>query len=463
VRRSLTAHRGKGWGGSGLVLGVVAALLVGCTTKQLRVENDSVITLFSNPLGRSSIGRDPRLRATFDSGWEALQARQLSTAQSEFERLLRATTLRDAELFPVRTARGIVRLAAGETDRAMADFEAALASVPGYPSAILGRAATLWVLGDDEGTLAALDPLFELDSEHRGAAELRMRATTRLTSRALDRSREAEARGDLAAALTAVEAAAERAPESAALQKRWGRLALASGRLDVAVQAYRAATSLDPQDTDSWIGLGEAHMRAGANADARAAFDTAIGLPGGRERALGHVRELRDAERTSLAGSPRLQRAIDAPVLDRAGMAALLVASLPPLKRVRPAGRPIIITDLSGSWARSEIQDIVALGVLDVYENNTFRPSAPVTRIMMAQVCAAVLALYRRAGWLAERPARTSQFVDLPPEHLAHDDVVGAVRYDVMRLDSNDAFRPFVQMGGREAMDVVARLARVAG
>ena len=113
-------------------------------------------------------------------------------------------------------------------------------------------------------------------------------------------------RGDYPTALRAVEVAAERAPESISLQKRWGRLALAAGRLDVAVQAYRAATSLDPQDADAWIGLGEAHMKAGHNADARAAFDAAVGLPGGRERALEHVRSLRADERTDLQGSPRL-------------------------------------------------------------------------------------------------------------------------------------------------------------
>ena len=106
---------------------------------------------------------------------------------------------------------------------------------------------------------------------------------------------------------------------------------------------------------------------------------------------------------------------------------------------------------------------MVALGVLDVYGNNTFRPSAPVTRVMMAQACAAVLDLYRRAGWLAERPPQASRITDLPPEHLAHDDVLSTLRYDVMRLDSTGAFRPFVQMSGREAADVVARLSRLGG
>lgn len=440
---------------AGLAALVVLTFFAGCATHRVPVRDSHVVSFFGDPLAASGVQFDDVRRDRFAGGWRAVQEGRLSEAQQVFQSLLRGAPRSDTH--PMTAALGVIQLASGAPGAALDSFEAALASRPGYSTAVTGRAAALHELGDSDKALDLLDRLLTDHPSIAGAARLRNRVRAIVLDRSLARARDAEFRGEHREALAAMKRAGELDPSNIEIAKRRGALALRLEESDEAVDAYRAATAIDDDDLDAWLGLGEAYMGVGNTPAARDAFERVAELPGGTEVAKERIPVLRTVERRDLNDSPELTRAIERPVVSRAGLAAIMASRLPMLKRVGDR-RPVIMTDVSSSWARAMIQDLVALGVLEVYENHMYRPGSPSTRVMVARAVASVLAIYRRSGWLTERPGNEVHLVDIPPEHLYHGEVRQVLRYELMTTSPGGEFRPFEAMSGREVTEVMERL-----
>jgi tetratricopeptide (TPR) repeat protein len=436
--------------------------LAGCAVRAARPRVDFDRDLFDSPLRDTALAASAEGRLRFEEGWSAYEQGDLRSAGKLFERLLESPPrgLGEVDLHPVHSALGAVELGRGQTEAALASFERALDLSPGTSAGLLGAAAALHDLGDDARAHDLLERFHLLHPGHAAAERLRERVRQSLLAQALDRAEEAERRVDARAALDALGQAALLDPGNPALRMRQGAAGLSAGDPRQAVAAFAAAAALTPQDAEAWLGLGEAHLRAGDTGEAREAFERAATLPGGLDRARERVKALREKEREEVGRRPQLADALAAPVIDRAGLAALLAARLPALNRFEPLKAPVIVTDVSTSWARAEIQQVVALGILEVYDNHTFRPELAVTRTMLARAVTAVLGNYRREGLIAEKRFDSRSLADVEAEHLAYRDVVEALRYGVMQAEGG-RFGPTDRVGGAEAAAVVGRLVQL--
>lgn len=430
--------------------------LVSCATTSLRVQNEFVPSLFGDLPRGTDLAQDPTLGHRFVAAWAALEAGNLREARVELDDLIRETPgpLRH----PIYVARGVVELTADRADAALPWFEFALASSPRYGPAHLGKAATLHLTGDDEGALLSLDQLAEISPGAPGAASLRARASDRLVGRSQEAAREAETRGDTKAALAALQVVRSLEPGNVEVQRRIGRLALAASDYPLAREAFRAVTAAYPDDADAWIGLGEANLKGGSAVAAREAYERAAELPGGLESARARVEALQVAEAAERELDPRVEQIAQGPTLDRASLAKLLRSRLPRIERVPARETPAVITDVGRSWARRDIQDLVALDIMEVYDNHTFRPDVAVNRAMLAQTLARVLRVYRAAGWLVEPRAGVPPAADIPPEHVHFQDVAEVLRYGVLGVVADGEFRPFDAASGVDAAAAITRL-----
>ena len=116
----------------------------------------------------------------------------------------------------------------------------------------------------------------------------------------------------------------------------------------------------------------------------------------------------------------RLDGVPQALMATREQLAALLGVRLDDLFKRAPRRNAVVITDTRGSWAIPWILPVTRAGVMEVYPNHTFQPSAAVRRGDLAEAASRVLSIIA-----AETPALdaswrspTRQFPDVPPAHL---------------------------------------------
>ena len=142
--------------------------------------------------------------------------------------------------------------------------------------------------------------------------------------------------------------------------------------------------------------------------------------------------------------------------LSRADLAALVDVKVTALRRVGER-EPKVAIDISGSWARDHIADVLALDIMDVYPNHTFQPGAMVRRSDVARALGRVLDLLR---WpRAHAPAPT----DMSPSNLYYDRVERVLAAGLMDLQPTGAFEPWRPVTGPEAIDSIEALVRLVG
>lgn len=203
----------------------------------------------------------------------------------------RALTLHAASL-PLRLRLGALCLDARRAAEAERAFRAATDHAPASAAAWLGQTEALWRLqrfADGQGVAAAFTarmPGHAVAAARHAAFILRAggdaRAAEREARRALHLNPD-EARGHIAltdalwrqrrgeAALQAIEAAAARLPGHAAIAAMMGEVLLSRGEATLAAAAYGRAVALPDAPPHAWLGLIEALLRAGREADAREA------------------------------------------------------------------------------------------------------------------------------------------------------------------------------------------------
>ena len=176
--------------------------------------------------------------------------------------------------------------------------------------------------------------------------------------------------------------------------------------------------------------------------------------PGDEEARAGQRRSREGLEAQALP--PEYQAIPEAARVARADLAALFAVRVPALRRAG-AGEPRVAVDISGSWARDQIARVLALGLMDLYPNHTFQPGAIVRRVDLARAAARTLDALRWPAGAAPAPT------DMSRAHLDFDVVERALAAGLMGLTAEGAFEPWRPVSGREAIDVVDAVARLAG
>ncbi len=131
-------------------------------------------------------------------------------------------------------------------------------------------------------------------------------------------------------------------------------------------------------------------------------------------------------------------------------------------KRIRLANS---ITDIFGHWAEAWIRDAVQVGAMDVYPDNSFRPSQVVQRMNMALTLQNIIIESTGNTSLYTAFINTApRFVDVPHSHYAFNAVCLVTEYNIMPISgAGDRFHLNGSMSGLDALLALRQLERYLG
>jgi tetratricopeptide (TPR) repeat protein len=391
-----------------------------------------------------------------DLGWRYLQNDDLPNAEREFALALK----RSPALYPAQVGLAYVALAQQDSNRAVNSFDMALRVSPQYVPALVGRGQTLLALGRDNEALAAFEAALAVDGSMvdltRRVEVLRFRDL----QEAIASARAAAAAGRRPEARAGYESALKVTPDSAFLHRELGILEREDGNLQVAVDHFRRAASLDPGDGASLIQIGEILEQRQDYAGAEAAYRKAAEIES--NPALS-ARIAVVAERGRDAKLPVEFRAIPAAAeMTRGDLAALIGVRLEPFLRAVPP-RQVVLTDIGGHWAASWVTQAAQTGVIEPFENHTFQPSARIRRGDLAAAVSRVVSLLAaQRPELRARIAQRPRFTDLGTGHLSYPAASVAVASGVMPMLEGNRFDVGRGVSGEEAVGAINRLRALA-
>lgn len=124
-----------------------------------------------------------------------------------------------------------------------------------------------------------------------------------------------------------------------------------------------------------------------------------------------------------------------------------------------PSAPPVsttILTDLSGHWAEAEIRSLVSAGIVNGYENNTFRPSESVTREQFIKL------LVEALHW--SHSIATSAFSDVTADRWSNTYVAAAIEHGAIVPSEVGSFlNPTQPLTRNEMAVMVARSLTLSG
>jgi len=142
------------------------------------------------------------------------------------------------------------------------------------------------------------------------------------------------------------------------------------------------------------------------------------------------------------------------PVVSREQVAAIIVKYFPQVVEHRQT--PQIVTDIDMSWARTEIQTIVDVGLMDLLANHTFEPGAVMTR---GDFATALARLIRMLGLSADSAAPVDT-PDVAPTNTQYADIQLVLGFSLMSVQDSGNFDVSGDVSGREAVHAADRLLR---
>ncbi|HEY8535975.1 MAG TPA: tetratricopeptide repeat protein, partial [Vicinamibacterales bacterium] len=357
---------------------------------------------------------------------------------------------------------GYAALARNDEQRALSQFDAALANDPNLAAAYVGRGQALLRLGQAADALESFERARTADPRLDLAARIET-LRFRVLDDLIGQARQLASRGDIEGATAAYTRALRASPQSAVLYRELAALERRAGRQQEARAHLEAALNLDPADRQTHVMLGELQEAEGDLEAALASYVAAQRIESTPELEA-RLASLR--ERADLARLPEAFRTLASrPTASRADLAAALGLRLPGVLARAPQRPTPVLTDLGDHWAQTWALGAVRAGVMDAFPNHTFQPDEVVRRADLATAAARVIQLLavlgdRRAdGW---RQASVN-FPDLPPEHPSHAAAAAAVAAGVMEPGAGGAFEPTRAVNGAELLEAVARLQRLAG
>lgn len=410
---------------------------------------------FVSPLGGPPMA--PPLAELLQGGWSQLQAGNVAAADRAFTRALRQSPGHPSAL----AAAGYAALARDDAGRAVARFDEAVAAAPQFAPALAGRGEALLRLNRSAEALESFEAALAADA----ALPLSTRVETlrfRVLEDTLGRARRHAAAEEWDLARAAYESALKASPDSAVLYRELAAVERRSGHTAEADAHLERAITLDPGDRASRVLLAETREESGDYDGAIASYEAALAIEPSSEidAALTRVRE-----RADLARLPEQFQALgDRPEATRADLAAAIAIRLPGLLARAPVRATPVLTDIRETWARPWILASVRSGVLEAFPNHTFQPDAPVRRAELAVAASRLLLLLAAQGdrrgpqWQAATPA----FADVPSSHPVYRAAAVASAAGVMEA-GDGRFHPNAVVAGRELLEVVGRLQRLAG
>ena len=376
-------------------------------------------TSMENPAAVSSIPR--KLQKNYDKLWSRFIAGSDDTKlRKDLDSILR----KDKTFVPAWVIEGYLALYKGDSSAARARFSDALKVNPDNRIAIYYLAELAFAHG--EYTLAAglygqlLSrgvSLPEIDTKRQRASLLAMDSLLNTAALAERESRLGEAEERYRQALAI-------APNEPALHFRLADLLAKQNKMEEAEKERRAAEDLVP------------HLAAKpVEPEGTKADDLEDLGRWGSEIDVFH--QIRDAEAAT-----------------REQVALLIVRYFPQVTEFRQT--PRIITDIDTSLAKSEIQMVVAVGLMDPLPNHAFAPGVPVTRGDLAST----LARLSRLIGLSDSPSLQIAPSDLAPTNAMYPDIQLVLASGLLTVGDSGSFDVSGRVSGPQAVRAAEQLLR---
>jgi tetratricopeptide (TPR) repeat protein len=459
VGRDLSRKRGAA---TLLVAGVLAGTLGACAprTAPLPPPGAARFPAFVYPTPPDALAAHPAA-ARHQLGWQWLQAGDFRQAERHFLGALKESA---QAFYPAEAGLGYVALAQQDHRRAVEHFDRAVAANPGYVPALIGRGEAQLALGESDSALASFEAALAADPQIAADPQLatvRSRVEVlrvRGMQEAVASARQAAQAGRLAEARTAYSKAIAASPESPFLHRELAEVELRDGNAAGAFTHATRAAELDPADARALVILADLHERKGEYDRSLEALVAAAALEP-NEALDARIEGLR--ARAAFAAMPEPYRAIESsPTITRAQLASLIGVRLEDL--LKRAGRrtAVVVTDTRGNWAASWILSVTRAGIMEAYPNYTFQPDALVRRSDLAAAVSRALTLIAAenpklgAAWRNVR----RRFPDVPPGHLSLPAISLAVEAGAMSTLPDGSFQLTRPVTGAEAIAAVTRL-----
>ena len=144
----------------------------------------------------------------------------------------------------------------------------------------------------------------------------------------------------------------------------------------------------------------------------------------------------------------------DAEAATREEVALLIVRYFPQVTEFRQT--PRIVTDIDNSLAKSEIQMVVGVGLMDPLPNHAFEPTAPVTRGDLART----LARLSRMIGISDSPSLPVSPSDLAPTNAMYPDNQLVLASGLLTVGDSGSFDVSGRVSGPQAVRAAERLLR---
>jgi tetratricopeptide (TPR) repeat protein len=394
------------------------------------------------------------------AGWQWLQAGDFRAADRNFAASLKLSP----NFYPAEVGLGYSALARKETDSALTHFDRAVVENPRYAPALVGRGDALLASGQRDVALQSFEAALAADPN---LAALRSRIEV-LRFRGLqddvaDARKMAEA-GRLPEARKLYQQAIAASPQSPFLYRELALVERRDGDLAAALVHAQKASELEPSDARALVLIGEILEARDEGDAAIKAYTSAIALEPS-ETIEARIKALRD--KAALTTLPDEYKTIDtSPTVSRAQLAALIGVRLGPVLKLAGGGTAVVMTDTRSTWAAPWILTVTQAGVMEVYPNHTFQPSAQIRRVELARAASNVLSIIGRgnpamAGKWREA-ANRQRFRDVMPTNPNYAIVSLVVEAGVMAAGPDGAFQPSRYATGAEAVAAVRKLQDVA-
>jgi tetratricopeptide (TPR) repeat protein len=303
-------------------------------------------------------------------------------------------------------------------------LEQVLAMKPDHRIAQYYLAELMFVNGDYGRANTLYSQLLAADKTRTDLEAKRQKALLLATDNLVRSASRAEQENRLADAERFYRQALQMAPKEPLLHARLADLLEKAKRPEEAAAERKIVEELSPRRTVKPAATDEAKLN---ELEELGRWGTSIGL----------FRQIKSAES-----------------LTRQQFASIIVRYFPQVTEVRRA--PRIITDIADSWANSEIQTVVGIGVLDLLPNHTFEPSAEVTRGEFAVAMARLINLLR----LPVPAAPAVPLADLDPASVQHQEVQLVLAFGLLGLQDSGNFNVSGKLSGKEAIAAADRLLR---
>ena len=396
--------------------------------------------------------------APHQAAWTLLQSGDLRGAERGYNALLK----QHPDFYPAEAGLGYVALARRDAQAAVSDFDKALARNAQYAPALAGKGDALLSLGRTDAALLTFQAALTADP---GLTSLKSRIDVlkfRTVQQQIGDARKAADSGNLAAAQRDYQAAIAESPDSAFLYRELAGVERRAGDTASALAHAEQAAKLDPTDAHTLELEGDIHEARSEWTEAADAYAAAAAIEPS-DALTAKIESMR--EKAALAAMPEEFRSIEtSQEITRAQLAALIAVRLPDLVKQARAANPIVVTDVRTNWALPWILAVTRAGIMDVFPNHTFQPSAIVHRGDLAQAVSHLLAVIgtvkprAAARWRDQHPT----FPDLAATHLSYPAVARSVSAGIMAPLADGTFGLSGAVSGADAIAAVSKLDALA-